>query len=309
MALEKLWQRTRHLGKGLVAHNALSHASAMAFQFFLSLVPLLALVGYVLGHLVRARGIEALMAPVFELFPPDASKLVREQLEGLGGSVSAPAAPVAVVGFLFVATTGTHHLMDVFEVMVGAARRPWWTQRLVALVWLGAVALVFAGIGWLLLKCDASLHADEIAVLRAARKAAALAHEPKPHLPRVHHAAWERVVTLLAFGLVALVSLAALYRVAVVHPDVRRRVWPGAALALAVGFVVSYAFAAYAGTVSTYTAYYGGLAAVAVVLVWLYLTSLALLAGAELNAQLEGVRQIAATPAPRARTSAAPARV
>jgi membrane protein len=36
-----------------------------------------------------------------------------------------------------------------------------------------------------------------------------------------------------------------------------------------------------------YALYYGSLAAVAVMLLWLYLTSLALVAGAEVNAQFE----------------------
>jgi membrane protein len=49
-------------------------------------------------------------------------------------------------------------------------------------------------------------------------------------------------------------------------------------------------FGLYAVSVSTYAVYYGSLAAVAVLLVWLYLTSLSLVVGAEVNVQLEGVR-------------------
>ena len=54
--------------------------------------------------------------------------------------------------------------------------------------------------------------------------------------------------------------------------------------------LVSWAFEAYALSIADYALYYGSLAAVAVLLVWLYLTSLALVLGAEMNAQLEGVR-------------------
>jgi membrane protein len=38
---------------------------------------------------------------------------------------------------------------------------------------------------------------------------------------------------------------------------------------------------------SSYALYYGSLAAVAVMLIWLYLTSLSLVVGAEVNAMLE----------------------
>jgi len=283
-------RRLLSLGRALHTHNVLSHASAVAFQFFLSFVPLLALVGFVLGTIVRHRGVEVLMGPVFDALPAEAAELARRQLEGLAGSVSAPAAPLGVLAFFFIATTGTHHLLDVFEVMVGASRRPWWTQRSIAFAWVASVGAVVTLVAWLLVKGDTWLHSDEIARLRAAARAAREAHLPKPHFG-VHHAAWENLLALAALALIALVALAALYRVGVVHSrSVARRVWPGASLAVVLGFGVSSAFAAYAQSLGRYTAYYGGLAAVAVVLVWLYLTSLALLVGAELNAQLEGVR-------------------
>ena len=54
--------------------------------------------------------------------------------------------------------------------------------------------------------------------------------------------------------------------------------------------VVTWGFSAYVSQLASYALFYGGLAAVAVLLYWFYLSSLALLLGAEVNAQLEGVR-------------------
>jgi membrane protein len=85
--------------------------------------------------------------------------------------------------------------------------------------------------------------------------------------------------------------LAGFYRFAVEHPrGVHRRAWPGAFAAVAFWLVVSWAFGEYAMSLGNYAVYYGGLTAVAVLLIWLYLTSLSLVVGAEVNAQLEGVR-------------------
>ena len=90
--------------------------------------------------------------------------------------------------------------------------------------------------------------------------------------------------------LVALLGLALFYRFAVEHPPgIHRRAWPGAIVAIASWLLVSWVFGAYLGSLGTYAVYYGSIAAVAVLLVWLYLTSLALLLGAEVNAMLEGV--------------------
>jgi len=85
--------------------------------------------------------------------------------------------------------------------------------------------------------------------------------------------------------------LAGFYRYAVEHPaGVRRRVWPGAVAAIVSWLIVSSAFGNYAVSIADYALYYGSLAAVAVLLIWLYLTSLTLVVGAEVNAQLEGLR-------------------
>ena len=89
----------------------------------------------------------------------------------------------------------------------------------------------------------------------------------------------------------AISGLGAFYWVSVSHTKrVRRRVFPGAALALGLWLVISWGFGLYVRTLSNYAVFYGSLAAVAVLLVWLWLTSLAILVGAELNAQLEGLR-------------------
>jgi membrane protein len=85
--------------------------------------------------------------------------------------------------------------------------------------------------------------------------------------------------------------LAGFYRYAVEHPPgVRRRVWPGTATAVASWLLVSWGFETYAATIADYALFYGSLAAVAILLVWLYLTSLALVLGAEVNARFEGIR-------------------
>jgi membrane protein len=84
--------------------------------------------------------------------------------------------------------------------------------------------------------------------------------------------------------------MALFYRYAVEHPHgIKRRAWPGALTALGAWLAVSWAFGEYVISLGKYAVYYGSLAAVAVLLVWLYLTSLALLLGAEVNAILDGV--------------------
>jgi membrane protein len=74
-------------------------------------------------------------------------------------------------------------------------------------------------------------------------------------------------------------------------PDVDQPSWkwvtPGAILALLIWVAASGAFSLYASRFGSYEKSWGTLSAVVVMLIWLWLTNLALLLGAELNAEIE----------------------
>jgi len=73
-----------------------------------------------------------------------------------------------------------------------------------------------------------------------------------------------------------------------------RWVTPGGILAVVVWVAASVAFALYVANFSSYNKTYGSLASVIIFLVWLWLSNTAILLGAELNAELERGRAIAA---------------
>ena len=73
-----------------------------------------------------------------------------------------------------------------------------------------------------------------------------------------------------------------------------RWVTPGGILAVVVWVVASVAFAVYVANFGSYNKTYGSLASVIIFLVWLWLSNTAILLGAELTAELERSRAIAA---------------
>jgi membrane protein len=73
-----------------------------------------------------------------------------------------------------------------------------------------------------------------------------------------------------------------------------RWVTPGGLLAIALWLVASMGFALYVANFASYNKTYGSLAGVIIFLVWLWITNIAILLGAELNAELERGRAIAA---------------
>jgi membrane protein len=100
----------------------------------------------------------------------------------------------------------------------------------------------------------------------------------------------------LAFGilrwpvlaLLMVLALSTLYRIAVSGSEERsgwrRVITPGAIVGTALWLVVSVLFSFYTANFASYSKTYGALASIVVVLLWLFLTTLAVLVGAEVDA-------------------------
>jgi membrane protein len=312
---------SRRFVEGLRAHNALEAAAAIAFWFFLSLLPLLVLLGFLVGQVARSRGVDALLTPVLDVAPGTAEDILRRELGRMAGS-TASVAPLGVIGFLWTASSGLHNLMDVFEIAAKVEPRPWWKQRVIALGWVLLGLATACLLAWLLVNVDSVMHADDppapapmVASVTpiassvptvsigapppsahpldhlVSHPAAAASHATstlKRRFTEAMHTPTEQLIAttlMLGFGMLL---LAGFYRFAVEHPTgVRRRVWPGTFTAVASWLAVSWGFGLYAVSMPSYAIYYGSLAAVAVMMIWLYLTSLSLVIGAEVNAHLE----------------------
>lgn len=113
-----------------------------------------------------------------------------------------------------------------------------------------------------------------------------------------------QVWDIAKWPLMALVVVAILAVLYWAGPNVRQPgiSWlsPGGVLAVVLWLIVSALFALYVTNFSSYNRTYGTLASVVVFLVWLWLTNIVILLGAEFNAELERGRQIEAGHPPEA---------
>ena len=273
----------RTVVRGLFQHHAFDHAATMSFYFFLGMIPLVLCAGSLAGTLLQRQGAEELMAPLYRAMPGVAADLIRTEVREVASAPVGTLAPLSVFGFVWLTTNGVHNLMDVFELLIHATPRPWWKQRLLAMAWLAGLLAVIGLATWMLLLLNG----------------VAMGLDDAAHLPRlvrqvtvVVEAGWRRLGVLLLFASISSLAVAVFYRVAVIYPKgLRRRIWPGTIVAHVLWVAVSWGFGTYVRTMAHYAIFYGSLATVAVILLWLYLTSLALVVGAEVNAQLEGIRE------------------
>lgn len=247
-------------------HHASLAAGAMAFDAFLSLVPLAALAGFMLNHLHETG--DLVLGPLVKTAPAPVQGLVEDAFVRLVGGPSLALAPVSLAAFLWVSSAGISTAMSVFEAIFHSPPRPWWWRRLIAMACVigavAALAIVVAG-----------------AILVATLSGS-----------------WGTRAIAIAVPLAVVIgTLSAFFRIAIRGPRPReRRIIPGALATVFLWGILSAAFSFYVSTLARYVTLYGGLAAVAIFLFWLWLLSLALLVGGEINAQLEGVRDVALTP-------------
>jgi membrane protein len=278
----------------------------MAFHFFLSLMPLLVFVGWVIGALVRRKGVDTVLAPFIESLPASTGSMIEREAHRLGGADRL--GPLAAVGFFWIASGGAQGLMGAVEGVVGVPRRPWWKQRLLALAWVLATLVAISVASFGVVSWSELFSAEEAAQVSPVPSAASSTSLAGPYSSatarrrpsssaaararhRILRTDSDHTLALLLSIAGAISGLGAFYWLSVSHTKrVRRRLFPGAALAVGLWLVISWGFGLYVKTLSNYAVFYGSLAAVAVLLVWLWLTSLTILVGAELNAQLEGLR-------------------
>jgi membrane protein len=179
---------------------------------------------------------------------------------------------IGLVGALWSASSGTSTLMTVLNFTYNVKeRRAWWKARLVVAVWL-TIAL-------------AGLLLAALAIILFGGWAAAMASAHG--LGGSATIAWKIVQVPVALCFVVL-AFAVLYYWA---PDVEQKRWywitPGSIIGVLLWVAASAVFRAYLHFFNNYSATYGSLGAVIILLLWFYITSLALLVGAEINATIE----------------------
>ena len=112
--------------------------------------------------------------------------------------------------------------------------------------------------------------------------------------PDGHLTGWAAVLSvssryIIAFACVVLVT-GLLYYFGPYRSMKLRNVWPGAFLATALWALATTGFGWYVRNLANYNVMYGSIAAVIVMLVWMYLLAIICLFGCEFNAEMERLR-------------------
>lgn len=255
-------------------------AAQMSFYFFLSVFPMLLILMAVLGLFLDAQWLirDAIFDRLSSVVPDSMVRLFVRLLDHLAAQPGGPltwgilVALWAASSGMVATIRGLNLAYDVKE------ERPWWRRRLVGV----ALTLVFM----LLLAVAMLLLAYGVPI------AEAVAYRMR--LGEAFLLAWRLGQWPVIFGFV-LLAFDLLYHYAPNRPPNRPHLpggWlqPGTLIAIALWLAASLGLKYFVANFAHYNVAYGSLGAVIVLLLWFYLTGIAILAGAEINAQLENAR-------------------
>ncbi|GAA1740815.1 YihY/virulence factor BrkB family protein [Nonomuraea sp. AD125B] len=254
-------------------------AAGLTYYAVLSIFPALIVLVSVFGLLGRGDA-AAQLSGVMVLVPAEVRDLMVTSIQAAQNGAGAASA-VAIVGLVVALWSASGYIAafiragnTIYDIDEG---RPFWktTPLRIGLTLLATVLLAVGAIA-------VTLTGDLAAALGRALglgEAAVLAWDILK---------WP-IMVLVAAGLIMLLYWAA--------PNVRqpglRWISPGSILAIVLWVIVSGGFALYVANFASYSKTYGALAGIVVFLVWLWLSNMALLLGAEFDAELIRQRAIA----------------
>jgi len=273
---EQMWiEFAQAVARKMAGDDVMGRAAQMSFYFFLSVFPMLLILVTVLGLFLDAQSLirDAIFDRLSSVAPDSVIRLFVRLLDHLSAQPGGPltwgilVALWAASSGMVATTRGLNLAYDVKE------ERTWWRRRIVGIV-LTLVFMLLLAVAMLLLAYGVPI-AEAVAF--------------RMGLGEVFVLAWRLAQWPVIFGFV-LLAFDVLYHVAPHRPRQRWQ-WlrAGTLIAIALWIATSLGLKFFVANFALYNVAYGSLGAVIVSLLWFYLTGITILAGAEINGQLEKV--------------------
>lgn len=260
-------------------------SAQLSYYFLLALFPLLlfllTLFGYLDGAGSHLR--HKLISYLGEVMPSSALQLVVKTIDEVTAARGGGKLSLGLLAAIWAASSGMNALGQSLNAAYDVREtRPWWKIRLIS------IALTVALSSLLISALLIVLYGG-----RFGHSAATLIHEG-----RAFAFTWRILQWPIALAFV-FVTFSLIYHFApnlaakrrgqrMPSSDLRRR-WfsPGVAVAILLWLLVSLGFRLYLHFFNSYSATYGSLGALIVLMLWFYLTGTAILLGGEINCELE----------------------
>jgi membrane protein len=253
------------------ADDILSLAAQQAYYFVFALFPALLTLISLASFFPVTNLIDEIVSMLGRFAPPDVLKIIADQIYEISQSKQGG---ILTFAFLLTIWSSSGAMVSIITTLNAAydiiEGRPFWKVRLTAIALTLGISL-FVLLSFALVLVGPTV-AEQLAV--------------KMHLGEAFKWAWWVLQWPVVFALVA-TAIGLVYFFA---PDAKQDwIWitPGSVVATILWVLVSLGFKAYLTYFPNFNETYGTLGAFIVVLMWFYLSGLAILVGAEMNAEIE----------------------
>jgi len=258
-------------GNEMLADNGMQLAAALAYSFFLALFPALLFLVAIVSFIPVHDLMNTITTSLARVAPGDVISILQDQLTRIAHQNNGGLLTIGFIGTIWSTASGVSSLMsalnDAYDIQEG---RPWWKVRLIAIGLTFALG-IFLIISFVLVVVGPTL-AEKVADWF--------------YLGSAFTWTWKILQWPVVFALVATGAAFVYYW----GPDAEQDwIWltPGSVLATILWVIVSLGFKFYVTNFSNYNATYGTIGGVIVLMLWFYVSALAFLVGAELNAEIE----------------------
>jgi len=263
----------KRVAKRVIDDDIFGRAAQLSYYFLLALFPLLLVLINILGYMAQEGTAfrEKLLTYLAALMPSSAIALVRTTLTEISEASGSGKVSFGLLAALWAASNGMGAISDTLNTAYNLReRRPWWKVRIISVCLTIALAIL------ILAALALVLYGGTIGEGLAARFG----------FGGLFTLVWKIVQWPIALGFV-LTTFNLIYNFA---PDLPRSehswITPGAFIGVGLWLLVSFGFRAYLSFFDSYSVTYGSLGAVIVLMLWFYLTGVAILIGGEVNSEL-----------------------
>jgi membrane protein len=253
-------------------HEIFARAAQLSYYFLLALFPLLLVLINVLGYMAQEGTLfrEKLLLYLAAIMPRSAIALVRTTLDEISNASGGGKLSFGLLVALWAASNGMGAISSTLNTSHNVKeRRPWWKVRLICVCLTVAVAIL------ILAALAIVLYGGTIGEALAARYG----------FGDFFTTVWTIVQWPIALVFV-LTTFNLIYNFAPNLPGARSWITPGAFIGVGLWLLVSFAFRVYLSFFDSYSVTYGSLGAVIVLMLWFYLTGVAILIGGEVNSEV-----------------------
>jgi membrane protein len=261
----------RRTAAEMMADNCLGLAAQLAYYFFLALFPALLFLVALISFIPVENLMDAIVSNLARVAPGEVLSIIQDQILKIAHDQAGGLLTFGMLGTIWSSSSAITAIVDSLNTAYDIQEsRPWWKVRLLA-VGLTVALAGFIVISTVLVVVGPTL-AEKVAEWF--------------HLGAAFTLSWKILQWPVVFALVS-GGIAMIYYFA---PDAEQEwIWitPGSIFATFLWLLVSLGFKFYVTNFGSYNATYGAIGGVIVLLLWFYVSALAVLAGAEMNAEIE----------------------